>query len=125
MIIIIFHFIFFSFKEKAFVWNYFSKNGVYSPLEVSKRDTCPWDDLLHSYYKLLQRSNTLESKHVVDVSSELQINIFASYLWNRILVLYLHQSVKNEGGHTLFLIVLLKQDLHHRVPKGFVETTTL
>lgn len=41
------------------------------------------------------------------------------------MVLYLHQSVKNEGGHTLFFIVLLKQDLHHRVPEGFGEITTL
>lgn len=41
------------------------------------------------------------------------------------MVLYLHQSVKNEGGHTLFFIVLLKQDLHHRVPKDVKETKTL
>lgn len=30
--------------------------------------------------------------------------------------LYLDQSVQYQRGHTLLLIVLFKQDLHHRVP---------
>lgn len=29
---------------------------------------------------------------------------------------YLHQSVEDQSRHTFLLVVLLKQDLHHRVP---------
>lgn len=33
------------------------------------------------------------------------------------LSLYLDEGIKNERGHTLLFVVLLKQDFHHRVPE--------
>lgn len=41
------------------------------------------------------------------------------------MLLYLHQSIQNEGGHALFFVVLLKQYLHHRVPKMILKKPPL